>query len=516
MPPLRNISLILSIVLFFELSYGMKKNNKEAGDGKPKKGRPTKAEMNKAERVFWLSSSKPMSRALSKYPAVLSSTQTIISHIERVESAIRRNFEKGDTRLIDTRLNLCHAFQEANMFVNYQRRVRNKFESRSLPEADTSCISQLSGVKVSDDDNSPITTEGLFNALQMRGDTVFNNIDAIQQQVIGNFSNPDFVYAFTYRTVTQTCILHSVGAIRVDEKWYTNTQITNLPRHHSPRLFSRQYITEFIRTENGVLTDPLRVSIPVRNEDGEERIVRDDTTTYITSVRGEGNPAFVGRLYPAENPAVLEALDSAGFYVQQAKDALAPSNAAILVLPLGLNLVPIALLADVDTITMLFYALLSDILTVIPLFIKGVELILISRQRHFSATTRITSPVNASASRSAVSEVWTAECRAKDDFLRPGVLFVVLAMVFMVGGIAAEVVARRYWRRHQFNATDMIRQTTKVVGLSPALSRISSVTTATNSFADVEEFFGAHHGDMDSMDYEMVCARARRKKYETV
>ena len=115
-----------------------------------------------------------------------------------------------------------------------------------------------------------------------------------------------------------------------------------------------------------------------------------------------------------------------------------------------------------------------------------------------------------------MSEVWTAECRAKDDFLRPGVLFVVLAMVFMVGGIAAEVVARRYWRRHQFNATDMIRQTTKVVGLSPALSRISSVTTATNSFADVEEFFGAHHGDMDSMDYEMVCARARRKKYETV
>lgn len=298
----------------------------------------------------------------------------------------------------------------------------------------------------------------VYEAMQVRGDVMHKHRHALAQTAIDNFTHPVVLYNFKHKTLTQACTLHYIGALRVGAKWYTNVGLTSLPTHFHAKFNSRQYITEFIRSEDGKLGDALRMKVAVRPVRNEAREKRNDTTTILITGRRDVNPSFLGELPPYENPAIIASYARGEFYILQAADALTPSSIAILFLPLLLNLVPVSLIAHVKRSAMLGYILISDVLTCIPLLIKGAELISISTLRHRSVVTRLSASVNSSVSRSAVAESFGAECAAKEGFRSVGVVFVVIAMIVMVGGIAAEFFARRY-------AVDVRRRTFCKTGL---------------------------------------------------
>lgn len=93
---------------------------------------------------------------------------------------------------------------------------------------------------------------------------------------------------------------------------------------------------------------------------------------------------------------------------------------------------------------MLLYTLFSDILTVIPLAIKGAELVYIGGLRHRTIAVRMTSAMNGTLSNSAGASLWAAECRATKRVRPLGFAFLTIALVFLTLGVWLEFWARQY------------------------------------------------------------------------
>lgn len=111
----------------------------------------------------------------------------------------------------------------------------------------------------------------------------------------------------------------------------------------------------------------------------------------------------------------LTSLDQMHIPAQQVEDAATLSIIANLGLPLLLNLILVALFTEGSANKLLAYILLSDLLTVVPIGIKVVELLLIHRARYRSGILRITSPspISELGERNfgfAAEGIWASEC----------------------------------------------------------------------------------------------------------
>lgn len=105
-----------------------------------------------------------------------------------------------------------------------------------------------------------------------------------------------------------------------------------------------------------------------------------------------------------------------------------------------MNLVPIALVADVSRTTLLVYVFMSSVLTALPMGIKGVELLMTADKRFESVVTRMS---DASVEEeSIVAEMWVVECRTMEEVRPIALAHVIVAFVMMVVGVVLEVVAR--------------------------------------------------------------------------
>ncbi len=132
---------------------------------------------------------------------------------------------------------------------------------------------------------------------------------------------------------------------------------------------------------------------------------------------------------------------------EHANDAVQKSNMAILLLPLMMNLVPVALFADVNTLGMIVYTALTDVLTAVPLAIKGWELLDISANSHTVAASYYTGEMG--PGENAIAELFIAKCHTFERRVGIGISFIVVAVVFMIFGVSFELFAKRYMRRRR-------------------------------------------------------------------
>ncbi|CAN8065483.1 unnamed protein product [Agarophyton chilense] len=262
-----------------------------------------------------------------------------------------------------------------------------------------------------------------------------------------NFSEPAGIYDWPFKTTTEDCYVNVLGAFRTQQDWYLNIGITNWNQQKHVGEFARRYLNENIG--RGVKAGPLKLYTRPKDDAINQTHVQVDATTMAVSHRGTANPAVFKDIPFRENLAVIRALDNAQVYSQQVSDALSPSSVLILVLPLWLNLIPIALLADVGNKATLMYAMLSDVLTVVPLSIKGVELISIGSAVFYGSVLRISSDTNGKQSDMAAAEIYVARCTSKRSVLPTGIAFLTVSIVFMILGLLAELVAKRYAIRHR-------------------------------------------------------------------
>lgn len=379
-----------------------------------------------------------LTSALNTIPEAAARAGFILEHIRNVEEAVYATLveERADTIFDDEKLQTC-TYTE-NPFKNS---INTYFGGRGWPNPDSGCLSEIVGTDLL---NVSYTNDDIFQTLYMHGQSIHDNIEMLTNSVIDSFSRPAYSYNYKLSTSSQKCTLHRAAALRFGDTWHLQQYITSAPLHEQLPDLGRENIAEFPTVINGKYANPFEMCLLENNTD-----IWLNATTSLNIGRGASRPSSFGRILLEDNPAILASLDRSDLYIQQAEDALAPSNIAILVLPIFLNLVPIALLTEVSTFIMLMYTVLSDVLTVVPLAIKGFELIAIASRPHTTSVVRISSAVTLPRSEAAAAELWSAECRAFDNIRPAGIIFVTLAFVFMVFGIVSEFVAKSYVRRRR-------------------------------------------------------------------
>ena len=218
----------------------------------------------------------------------------------------------------------------------------------------------------------------------------------------------------------------------------------NLPDSYALAKWEHQRFDEFVRFgPNGIDARALLQSVPTYVNDSVDGPPRNATTVFVRS-KGQGWPSFYYRVYPEANPAINEAMSQADLPVRQVADALTVSSLSILFLPLVINLVPISLITSVSTRVMLIYMLCSDVLTVVPLFIKGIELVVIGRQQFRAVALRVENDMNGEVGNGAAGQLWSVECRIQTNTAAHGTIFILLSIAAAVVGIRLELWARRF------------------------------------------------------------------------
>ncbi|CAN8066519.1 unnamed protein product, partial [Agarophyton chilense] len=249
---------------------------------------------------------------------------------------------------------------------------------------------------------------------------------------------------FRYEDRSQECRHDFVAFAKLKGSWFINTRITNRDPLITLGNGQRFFLDEL---DGG---DPNELSVfPVNlvTRDAGTRPVSEksyhvwNNNSWVvsnTALEFRSGAAFAsqyGNIFSADNLAVNLALERGKHSTELAFDATTTSNIAILALPLAMNVVPVALIADVNTLGMLIYTLLTDVLTAIPLAIKGVEVLLISKRVRHAAVFRITGGnlFNQSTETYKAAELWVAECKPGIDYTTYGIVLLVVALFFMVG-----------------------------------------------------------------------------------
>ena len=401
---------------------------------------------------FFLSDGAPVTNVLNTIPGTADNAQLLVDHIRNVENAV---YVARQTERTKSPANGQVTFDTCSYRdIPFRRAAGVKFGQVGWPLADTECVTDifdenaLGHIDLKKSDASTYTIDdvyfGLFkfrsnmkgNAMKFAAAVGFSNFTEI-------FSNPTHEITFS---AGEKCILQTIGAVRFDDVWHLQAKFSIAIADQKPG-GERRTIREFPTVRNGRFASPKKMCMQVNNNTDERKLGTTELRFSQLLQGGETSPSMFGAVLMEENPSIIESMEKLDKFVQQANDALAISNIAILVLPLLLNLVPIALLSSVTTSFMLFYTVLTDILTVIPLGIKGAELISIGSSAHRSVAVRLSSSVALPRSKSAGAVLWASECFAPSNVRSWGVFFLTLSLVFMVVGIVLEFLAQAYMKR---------------------------------------------------------------------
>lgn len=388
-----------------------------------------------------------MTNALNKIPEVIRGSKVILSHFEFVERQLIYAMSKNEIQpLLFTPCNVNDS--------DWVKSVHNSFATRGWHAPSTSCISDISGTEIGYVDKSAVTVDELYKAYEQKAYGVKAHLHEIAAYVIPNFTTKgsvpsDIKSRIKYAERRLLCEMHIVTGFRrgQDSAFRLAFNLQNANRSKFLPIGVRQAVIEYPRVVNGKLGDNLLMWLPVRGRDNvTRRVFRGDATTVIRQVRfGPLRQSAFAPLSIQDNPSIRAAIEKGSLYEQQAVSTLTASSIAILVFPIGLNLVPLALISKITYLEMLVSILLTDTLTVLPLAIKGGELLTISKDRYRAVTVRMSSAMGSDGRKpdSVIAESWASECRVKGNIGATGVTFLVVAFCCWVLGVAAEVLA--YW-----------------------------------------------------------------------
>lgn len=115
------------------------------------------------------------------------------------------------------------------------------------------------------------------------------------------------------------------------------------------------------------------------------------------------------------------------------------SNLAILILPTFLALVPLSLFQDVGTGVTVVYVLFTDVISVLPIGIKGVELLELATHEHYSRSGYV---YGSDQSPILAVEMWVSLCRLRPFVRIRGIILLVIAGVATFAGIVLEFAVK--------------------------------------------------------------------------
>lgn len=216
-------------------------------------------------------------------------------------------------------------------------------------------------------------------------------------------------------------------AYRVDNSWYIRAVATNRPPSDSAPDPERQYLQEFVPRQG---TSALTMCLESRKTGNLE-----SSTTVTEAWRGTGYSIEPLEFDEVEMPLYMAYSENI-ISVDMASDAITPSNVAILALPMAMSIVPVAFVADLNTIGMFAYILVTDVFSMIPFLVKGIELI-----RSSSPTKTTIMFYHGGNETIGKAQIYIVNCRGEGYFKNTGVIFVAVAIGCALSGLALEIWA---------------------------------------------------------------------------
>lgn len=249
----------------------------------------------------------------------------------------------------------------------------------------------------------------------------------------GNWTDPGAPFTLLSRVHdrgAQTCSMEQMHAFRKAGKWFVRAAMTNHALFRFMPAWHRHILYEWVpRDFSSSLT------MDIRRLSDEEF---ETSTTVVAMWPGRGVTIRDNNFEDADSP-IAQAYQQNIVTADLAADAVTPSNIAILALPLAMNLIPIAFIADLNSIGMLLYILMTDLFSVIPFLIKGVELYQSSTPKQPVVVALFSGDESDSELR-----VWSVECTPQRHFRTAGIAFIVISVLALIGGISLEIWANNY------------------------------------------------------------------------
>lgn len=286
-------------------------------------------------------------------------------------------------------------------------------------------------------------------AMKKFQDALNQTLPSILNTLGFKWSNPSVMNMHKYKTKTNKCQLWHYTAYRVAGQWALDADVTSEAITKWLPDWERVYMDETVRVDESgriVAVPKLMRSRPKKPWKEGEPFITDfvpGTTTHIATWGGAppGN-AFTAEYSVSNNPAIEGAIAKGIATLEQVHDATTVSGIALLIVPVLFTLVPVSAFTDVGRITALAYILFTDVFTVFPLFVKGIELMRYSARRFEATRTQLYSGVR--NNETAVVETWYANCNAAKHISVFGIIFLALAIFFMLLGIGIELATRQY------------------------------------------------------------------------
>ncbi len=220
----------------------------------------------------------------------------------------------------------------------------------------------------------------------------------------------------------EDCAMHIISGFRVLDRWMLILKIISTSRQASR--FSGEVLTEYVYGPEKSLERP------INRLDGT-MMARATTTLW------KANDSFQCCSEDFYRPLLLRHKK----WLMHSTETLGASNIATMMLPLVLSLVPIALFVDAGKLPGFIYALVTNVMNILPLAFKGAELVYQSRNAPISTNTAAFGLDSASTIGSATT--WVLKCELSKKLNIIGIAFILVSLLTMILGLYLEVRARR-------------------------------------------------------------------------
>lgn len=297
---------------------------------------------------------------------------------------------------------------------------------------------------IRDDQNDPRReqrSKELFNGIQRFA----NFLQDLAPRFISDYglkwSRSETLEVLNYNVpdVYRQCKLSKVLSFREKSQWYVSA------------LFTNESVIAYIREGRGTFNEALGIdpqtnkvrslqfSTPTCDKDGNIT-TRTYGTGLLSLYQGLPSTSHFAFLALEENPGIQAAIQKGEHQKELVEDSDTISNDALVLLPTLLALVPIGLFQDVSLSLTVLYIIATDVISVMPLLIKGIELIVYGSNKHYATVSHIYGSENATDL--AVAETWSAVCSMRSFVRKKGLILVCISVSAICSGIFLEFLTR--------------------------------------------------------------------------
>lgn len=251
-----------------------------------------------------------------------------------------------------------------------------------------------------------------------------------------NYTVPD-----TYRV----CNLTKMLSFREKQRWSITAQ------------YSNESVLKYIRSGRGTFNEAIeldstfqklrsvQMTTPSCNSSGYHG--QNYGTAIMNTFQGRASTSHFSFTPLADNAAIQAALQRGEHEKELVQDSDTRSNDALVIIPALLALVPLGLFQDASFFLAVVYIIATDVISVMPLLIKGIELTNYGSKKHYSSTSYFYGGLNAKDF--AVAETWSAVCSMRPFVRTKGLVFIFVALFTILVGIFLELLARYYLERYK-------------------------------------------------------------------